>query len=416
MVSPFILFQLAGHVFAATAKCPTLILHLDASDPRSYPGSGNVWYDLSGNGNNATLYSATASTGQLNFNGLNSYGQLPAGVYFNGNDFTIQSWIKSDIPSQTWSRVIDFGNGAGSDTVILVASAGNSAQPMLSIYAGPATQFQSTTALTASNWTNVAATFDSVNKMGYIYMNGQLTATMANMQTPRNIIRALNYIGRSNWAPDLYFKGSMRSVQIFNRHFTALDMENYAKSTVSTSITINSFKSFKLSNVFGTPIPNALMRVSFYTDKACSVPSGASSLTATTGSDGSATFSAWDSNVAGNYFFKVSYGSKSSTDCLSNVGFKTQPLTFGFSAVNSSLSNQPVVYFFDRNGNTVDGGVTLTAHSDSSCSTLLPNGVVSNNQVNSVNGLASFSKVEVNSNKEFYLRATLGIFQIRGRV
>ena len=207
-------------------------MHFDASLPTSYPGSGNVWYDLSGNGYHATLYSITASTGQLNFNGINSYGQVPAGVYFNGSDFTIQSWIKSDIPSQTWSRVIDFGNGAGSDTVILVASAGNSAQPMLSIYAGPATQFQSTTALVASKWTNVAATFDSVNKMGYIYMNGQLTATMANMQTPRNIIRALNYIGRSNWAPDLYFKGSMRSVQIYNRQFSTFEMASYYTTTV----------------------------------------------------------------------------------------------------------------------------------------------------------------------------------------
>jgi hypothetical protein len=32
-----------------------LVLHLDAANPKSYPGSGTVWADLSGNGNNATL-------------------------------------------------------------------------------------------------------------------------------------------------------------------------------------------------------------------------------------------------------------------------------------------------------------------------------------------------------------------------
>lgn len=31
-----------------------LVLHLDAANRKSYPGSGNTWYDLSGNGNHAT--------------------------------------------------------------------------------------------------------------------------------------------------------------------------------------------------------------------------------------------------------------------------------------------------------------------------------------------------------------------------
>lgn len=32
-----------------------LVLHLDAANPKSYPGSGTVWKDLSGNGNDGTL-------------------------------------------------------------------------------------------------------------------------------------------------------------------------------------------------------------------------------------------------------------------------------------------------------------------------------------------------------------------------
>lgn len=59
-----------------------LVLALDAASPRSYPGSGTTWYDLSGNGNNGTLNSITYSTN-------------------NGGVFTTagstSSWI--DIPS-----------------------------------------------------------------------------------------------------------------------------------------------------------------------------------------------------------------------------------------------------------------------------------------------------------------------------
>lgn len=36
-----------------------LVVSLDAANPKSYPGSGSTWYDISGNGNNATLSNTT---------------------------------------------------------------------------------------------------------------------------------------------------------------------------------------------------------------------------------------------------------------------------------------------------------------------------------------------------------------------
>jgi hypothetical protein len=32
-----------------------LVLHLDAANKKSYPGTGTTWKDLNGNGNNGTL-------------------------------------------------------------------------------------------------------------------------------------------------------------------------------------------------------------------------------------------------------------------------------------------------------------------------------------------------------------------------
>lgn len=34
----------------------SLLYHVDASSPRSYPGTGTTWYDISGNGNDFTIY------------------------------------------------------------------------------------------------------------------------------------------------------------------------------------------------------------------------------------------------------------------------------------------------------------------------------------------------------------------------
>lgn len=47
-----------------------LVLCLDAANPKSYPGTGTTWYDLSGNNNNATL------------NGTNTYGAYNSAGYF----------------------------------------------------------------------------------------------------------------------------------------------------------------------------------------------------------------------------------------------------------------------------------------------------------------------------------------------
>lgn len=65
-----------------------LILHLDAGDSTSYPGSGTTLYDLSGNGYNGTLtnggtYSSEAG-GVITLDGTNDYIYIPIDLR-NGN-------------------------------------------------------------------------------------------------------------------------------------------------------------------------------------------------------------------------------------------------------------------------------------------------------------------------------------------
>ena len=54
-----------------------LILHLDAANTKSYPGTGTVWTDLSGNGNNGTLTNGptldNSNYGNIVFDGINDY-------------------------------------------------------------------------------------------------------------------------------------------------------------------------------------------------------------------------------------------------------------------------------------------------------------------------------------------------------
>jgi hypothetical protein len=58
-----------------------LVLCLDAANPKSYPGSGTTWTDLSGNGNNGTLTNGPTfngdNLGSLVFDGVNDYISTP---------------------------------------------------------------------------------------------------------------------------------------------------------------------------------------------------------------------------------------------------------------------------------------------------------------------------------------------------
>ena len=72
-----------------------LVLHLDAANPKSYPGSGTTWYDLSGNGYHGLLINGTTySAGSMVFDGVDDYVSYANSsslcAAFNGNvDFSI---------------------------------------------------------------------------------------------------------------------------------------------------------------------------------------------------------------------------------------------------------------------------------------------------------------------------------------
>jgi len=73
-----------------------LILHLDAANVKSYPGSGTAWYDLSGNENHCTLYnSPTFTNSTLLLDGVNDYVKSTGTLDLSGTDaVTILYFLK----------------------------------------------------------------------------------------------------------------------------------------------------------------------------------------------------------------------------------------------------------------------------------------------------------------------------------
>jgi hypothetical protein len=83
-----------------------LVLHLDAANTKSYPGSGAIWTDMSGNGKNAEfINSPTHSSenfGVFSFDGVDDYANIPEpNLTFSPNYWTFCFWIK---PGNQYSR------------------------------------------------------------------------------------------------------------------------------------------------------------------------------------------------------------------------------------------------------------------------------------------------------------------------
>jgi hypothetical protein len=80
-----------------------LIVHLDASNAASYPGSGTTWTDLTGNANNGTLtngpvYSATAG-GCIDCDGTNDFISIASNSTLlpqSATPITMQIWVNFD--------------------------------------------------------------------------------------------------------------------------------------------------------------------------------------------------------------------------------------------------------------------------------------------------------------------------------
>ena len=83
-----------------------LVLSLDAANTKSYPGSGTVWSDLSGNSNNGTLTNGptfdSGNKGSIVFDGIDDSISVGHTALLNPTlNMTISVWVNfQSLPSR----------------------------------------------------------------------------------------------------------------------------------------------------------------------------------------------------------------------------------------------------------------------------------------------------------------------------
>jgi hypothetical protein len=174
--------------------------------------SGSTWYDLGPNHYDATLHGATFVGNSFNFDYTQSqYADIPAANMFTGNNMTAIGWVYVR-SYQTWSRLFDFGNGAGGVNVLVAVTAGGLGTPAYSTVGS--NNLYSSQQLPLDHWAQLVATQSGTT--GKIYINGQQVVSGTNAGID-SVVRNYNYIGRSNFGGDAYLNGKIASLRIWNR-------------------------------------------------------------------------------------------------------------------------------------------------------------------------------------------------------
>ena len=181
-----------------------------------------IWTDTSGLGNDATLYNAptisTAQGGFVTFNGIDQHAVIRAGFDDFSNGITILSFVDCGNAS-SWERIVDFGQGAGSNNILLARNfTTNTLQFELYNDSGT-TDFSVglSNSITNNGWGFYGARLDGSE---YKVFNELIKATGSTSNLPANVIRTNNYISKSNWSADDFFNGKIGVLAIYDRALT----------------------------------------------------------------------------------------------------------------------------------------------------------------------------------------------------
>jgi len=101
-----------------------------------------------------------------------SYATAPPGVYFNPatGGLTVMTWFKAVNQINYWQRIIDFGNGAGVDNILL-GNYATSRKMIVDSYPG-GFGTESNFSVTLNVWVHLAITYTPTTVK--MYFNGTL--------------------------------------------------------------------------------------------------------------------------------------------------------------------------------------------------------------------------------------------------
>jgi hypothetical protein len=200
---------------------------LDAASRKSYPGTGNVWRDLSGNGNNGILTNgptfSSANGGSIVFDGVDDYVSTPPSILYRVNTITCSCWVK--IISLNGLNYFLANYSGGVDGWIMNYDGRFRVDGRIN---GSSYQFFATNDnFPINNWYNVV--FVRNNQYSYLFVNSVLAGSFT-WSTSVNYTNA-NNLNIGAWTTDEKSNSNISQVQIYNRALTPQEIQQNFNAT-----------------------------------------------------------------------------------------------------------------------------------------------------------------------------------------
>ena len=198
-----------------------LVLYLDAANARSYPRTGNTWFDRSGNGNDGTFagdvgYSGS-NFGSLTFDGTDDYVPIGStGFPFSSSAGTLSAWARTNTITGGFDFIVSYG---GASTNVARFLGINSSTFFFGGYANDITA----SGVPLNTWFNMAGVYTGTNAL--MYVNGVLVSGPTAKSWSTNSGNAS--VGRQTNGRE-YWNGNISQVSVYNRALTATEIaQNY---------------------------------------------------------------------------------------------------------------------------------------------------------------------------------------------
>ena len=203
-----------------------LVLHLDAGNTSSYPGTGTTWTDLSGNGNNLTaINSPTWNSSGYFSTGATGYfsGSGTASIPIGNSNYTMMAWVRQNSSWGSRRGIISIG-GFGSQNVsnaLRTDDNTNVGNFLHWWYGNDLSVANNNAGLSVGTWFMVTAQFDGTNRR--VWAN----TTNVGSNTPgssHNVLTTAVMVGATPDGNSL-FQGDVAQALIYNRALTAEEIQ-----------------------------------------------------------------------------------------------------------------------------------------------------------------------------------------------
>ncbi len=182
--------------------------------------SGTTVTDYSGFNNHGTILGGAVlnGSGKLVFDGSNDYVNLPIGTLIQSlNDCTFAVWVNFSNSGGGWQRIMDFGSNTNY-YLFLCPRTGTSGPLRFAIKAGGGEQIVDSSSTLPNGLHCVVVRINAAGHTASMFLDGTAVGTNTNVTLKPSSLGSTtnNWLGRSQYAADAYFNGSIEELRIYN--------------------------------------------------------------------------------------------------------------------------------------------------------------------------------------------------------